>query len=130
MANGNVFTTKGKGLVTAALAAIGAFVAFGTGTTTPVVGDTTLGTELTTGTQAGYARVSGTISQQTITATNDTYQNQASITSAGTTVPLALTEAGNFDASTSGNIMLHSVFSAINLASGDTLTVKLQVQFT
>ena len=130
----NVLTTVGKGLVTGRLdatsgvtATLAPYVGFGTGAGTAAVGDTTLITELTTGTDPGYARSTGTGSQITTTVTNDTYQLQATITAGGA---IALTEAGNFDAATVGNLMVHSTFNTINLATNDQLTVKLQVQFT
>lgn len=134
MATTTVLTTVGKGLITGRLSAtsgvsatLAPFVGFGTGAGTPSTSDTALFTELTTGTQPAYARSTGTGSQVTTSVTNDTYQVLATITAgAGFTV----TEAGNFDASTVGNLMLHTAFTGIPLNSGDALTVKLQVQFT
>lgn len=84
----------------------------------------------TTGTTE--ARVAGTTSQQTTTTTNDTYQVTGTITAAGTR---AITEVGVFDAAgsgsppTGGNIGFYSDFPVINLASGDSITFTISVQF-
>lgn len=133
MATTTVLTTAGKAVLTNTLVSLGTqpkYVAIGTGVHTAAVGDTALTTEVTTGNWAGYARATGTASQVTTSVTNDTFQIQGSLTSPGTTDPIAITEAGTFDASTSGNMCVESTFSAINLSINDQLTLKMQVQFT
>ena len=65
------------------------------------------------------ARVAGTSSIVTTDQTNDTYQVVATITCASTAA--AITEYGQFDASTSGNMLIRSSFDAINLQVGDSI---------
>ena len=96
------------------------YVAWGTGAGTTSATDTTLFTE--TGT-----RVSGTTSQQTTSVTNDTYQVIGTMTAGGT---LAITNAGLFDASTSGNLFVKGDFSTINLNSGDSIQFTFKTQFS
>jgi hypothetical protein len=127
-----VLTTAGKGVVTAHLTNVGTpvapqYVAIGSGVTAAVVADTTLTTEYTTGTWTGYARVASTMTQQTVTAANDTAQFVASWT-AGAAQTVA--EAGNFSAATSGIIFVHGNFTGVALSSGDSLQVTITCQFT
>ena len=96
------------------------YVAWGTGAGTTGATDTTLFTE--TGT-----RVSGTTSQVTTSTTNDTLQVVGTQTAAGT---LAVTNAGLFDASTSGNLFAKGDFSTINLNTGDSIQFTFKVQFS
>jgi len=96
------------------------YVAWGTGTGTTAVADTTLFTE--TGT-----RTAGTSTQQTTSTTNDTYQVVGTMTAGGT---LAITNAGLFDASTSGNLFVKGDFTTINLSSGDSIQFTFKTQFS
>lgn len=96
------------------------YVAWGTGAGTTAATDTTLFTE--TGT-----RVSGTVSQVTTSTTNDTFQVVGTQTAGST---LAITNAGLFDASTSGNLFAKGDFSTINLSSGDSIQFTFKVQFS
>jgi hypothetical protein len=100
------------------------FIGIGTGATgaarTAVVGDTALTTEVET-------RATGTESIVTVTAANDAYQTQGTITaSAGR----AVDEAGTFDASTAGNIDISATFAVINLSNGDSLQLTFKHQMT
>ena len=79
-------------------------IAWGTGTTAPVVGDTALETEDTTG---GYARVDGVSSIVTVSSTNDTYQVSGAITARAA---LTITEWGLFDSA--GNLLCREVNAA------------------
>ena len=85
----------------------------------------------TTGTTE--ARTTGTLSQQTTSQTNDTFQCVGTITALET---VAITEVGVFDAAgtgsppTGGNMDIYGYFSAINLNTGDSISFTLQVQFT
>ena len=119
-----LLVNTGKAIVTNYLAGGAAtqpkYVAWGTGAGTTAATDTTLFTE--TG-----SRVSGTTTQVTTTTTNDTYQVVGTQT-AGTTV--ALTNAGLFDASTSGNLFVKGDFSTINLTSGDSIQFTFKTQFS
>jgi len=84
----------------------------GTGTVAEAAGDTALGTP------CGEARDTGT---QVEGATANIYKSVATHTYAGT---FAITEHGLFNAATVGTLMDRSVFSAINVVSGN------QIQFS
>lgn len=96
-----------------------AYSGIGTGAGTAAAADTTLFTE--TG-----SRVLGTSTQQTTSTTSDTYQVIATHTAGGT---LAITNAGLFDASTSGNLFLKGDFATVNLSSGDSLQITYKAQY-
>jgi len=119
-----LLVNTGKAIVTNYLAGGAAtqpkYVAWGTGSGTTAITDTTLFTE--TG-----SRVSGTTTQVTTTTTNDTYQVVGTQT-AGTT--LAITNAGLFDAASSGNLFVKGDFSTINLTSGDSIQFTFKTQFS
>ena len=97
------------------------YVGWGTGAGTTTVTDTTLFTEV------GTTRATGTNTQQTTTYTNDTYQVIGTMTAGGT---LAITNAGLFDASTSGNLFVKGDFSTVNLNSGDSIQFTFKTQFS
>lgn len=122
-----VLTTAGKGIVTNRIkngdtgATEPKYIAWGTGAGTSAVGDTTLFTE------ASESRTSGTSTRTTTSETNDTYQVSGTITaSAGKTI----TNAGLFDASTSGNIFLKGDFTGIALNTGDAISFTFSINFT
>jgi hypothetical protein len=96
------------------------YVAWGTGGGTAAEVDTTLFTE------AAEARVAVTHSQQTTTTTGDTYQGVGTITSSSAQT---ITNAGLFDASTSGDMLLKGDFTGIILANGDKIEFTCQLQF-
>jgi hypothetical protein len=96
------------------------YVAWGTGAGTTAATDTTLFSE--TGT-----RVSGTTTQQTTSTTDDTFQVVGTQT-AGSGV--TITNAGTFDASTSGNLFIKGDFTGIALNSGDSIQFTFKVQFS
>ena len=96
------------------------YVAWGTGAGTTGATDTTLFTEVT-------PRVSGTTSQVTTSTTNDTFQVVGTQT-AGTSE--TITNAGLFDASTSGNLFVKGDFSGIPLNNGDSIQFTFKVQFS
>lgn len=103
------------------------FVALGSGAGTAGITDTTLFTEFTNGTWSGYARSTATGSQVTTSVTNDT----AKWVSTAFTAPaggVAITNTGNFDASTVGNLHIKGDFSVVNLAQNDTMTVTITDQ--
>jgi hypothetical protein len=85
----------------------------GTGTNAEAVGDTTLQTAF------GGSRVAGTPTNPSAGA----YRSTATIPFTST---LAITEHGLFSASTSGTLADRSVFTAINVVSGD----SIQFQYT
>jgi hypothetical protein len=90
------------------------------GAGTAAENDTTLFTE------ASETRATGTISQQTTTVTGDTFQVIGTITANGTKT---ITNAGLFDAATSGNMLIKGDFTGIPVVSGDSIefTFKLHV---
>ena len=96
------------------------YVAWGTGSGTTAATDTTLFTE--TG-----SRVSGTTTQQTTSTTNDTFQVVGTLTASGS---VTITNAGTFDASTSGNLFVKGDFTGIALNSGDSIQFTVKVQFS
>lgn len=118
-----LLVNAGKAIVTDRIKGSGTepvYVAYGTGAGTTAATDTTLFSE--TG-----SRVSGTSTQQTTSVTNDTYQVVGTQTAGGT---LAITNAGLFDASTSGNLFVKGDFSTINLSSGDSIQFTFKTQFS
>lgn len=100
-------------------------IGWGTGTTAAAITDTALETEAAPTTAGG--RTVGTESRATVTETNDAYQVAGTVTAGGT---LAITEAGLFDATSAGNMLLHAVFSAVNVVSGDSITFTFKTQLT
>ncbi len=96
------------------------YVAWGTGAGTTTATDTTLFTE--TGT-----RTSGTTTQQTTSTTNDTFQVVGTLTAGSS---LTITNAGTFDASSSGNLFVKGDFTGVALNSGDSIQFTVKVQFS
>ena len=93
-------------------------VAWGTGAGTAGETDTTLFTE------ASESRVSGTKSVVTTTVTNDTYQVVGTLTADGTKT---ITNAGLFDASTSGNLYVKGDFTGIALNASDSIQFTFKI---
>lgn len=119
-----LLVNTGKAIVTNFLsggaATVPKYIGWGTGAGTTAATDTTLFTE--TG-----SRTTGTASQVTTTTTNDTLQVTGTNTAGGT---LTITNAGIFDASTSGNLFAKGDFTGIGLASGDSIAFTFKVQFS
>lgn len=120
-----VLTNAGRAIATNLVSGIGGtvpkWVAWGTGAGTAVVGDTTLFTE------ASEARTDGTVSRVTTSVTNDTFQVVGTLTVAG--AGKTITNAGTFDAVTTGNLFIKGDFTGIALNVGDSiaLTIKWQL---
>jgi hypothetical protein len=93
------------------------FIAWGTGAGTAAKGDTTLFTE------ASEARVSATKSQPAA----DTLRNVATITADGTKT---ITNAGLFDASTVGNMLVKGDFTGIALNLSESIEFTIDLQFS
>jgi hypothetical protein len=87
----------------------------GTGTTAAAVGDTTL--------QTAVASSRVTLTSATVTTNNVAY---VATFPAGTGTG-ALTEAGIFNASSSGTMLCRTVFSVINKGAADTLGITWTV---
>lgn len=113
----DIVTNRIKGLGTEPL-----HVAWGTGAGTTAAGDTTLFTE-----SVQEARTAGTSSRQTTNTANDTYQVIGTVTVA--TSGKTITNAGLFDASTSGNLFMKGDFSGIALNVGESIQFTMQVVF-
>ncbi len=109
----DIYTQAGEELVVDLIDTTTWYVGWGTGAGTAAKGDTTLFTE------SAEARVSTTDTQPSA----DINQLLGEITaSAGRTI----TNAGIFDASTSGNLLLKSDFTGVVLSNGD----KIEFTFT
>jgi hypothetical protein len=118
-----LLVNTGRAIVTSRINGSGttpSYVAWGTGAGTTGATDTTLFTEVT-------PRVSGTATQVTTSTTNDTFQVVGTQTAAtGETI----TNAGLFDASTSGNLFVKGDFTGIALSNGDSIQFTFKVQFS
>lgn len=85
-----------------------------------------------TTTSTTESRTTGTVSQQTVSVTSDTYQVTGTITAAGVR---AITELGVFDAAgsgsppTGGNMDIYGDFSVVNLAAADNIAFTVKVTF-
>lgn len=123
----NVVTTVGKGIITGRMLgptpsqAEPKFAAWGTGAGTAAAADTTLFTE------SAEARTTGTGSQVTTTTTNDTHQVTGTIVA---TAGRTITNAGVFDASTTGNLYVKSDFAGVALLTGESIAFTFKNQLT
>ena len=118
----NLVTSAGKAGVASRINGSGAeavftYIAVGTGVGAADVGDTTLGTETTT---SGLNRQAGTASRSTTDVTDDTAELTKTFTVTGS---VAVTESGVLNASSAGTLLARQVFSAVNVANGDSLQV-------
>lgn len=102
------------------------YLEIGIGTTAADHADTTLESAIST-----YAcgRAAATCTRVTTTVTNDTAQLVKSWT-VGAGGSFAVTESGIFNNSSAGTMLARQVFSAINIAAGDSLQVTWTVQAT
>lgn len=122
----NLVTNAGKAGVASRINGSGGeaaftYLAIGTGTTAAAVGDTTLQTEITTG---GGARAAATASRTTTDTTNDTARLVYTWTFSSS---FAVTEAGALNASSAGTLLNRQVFTAVNVVSGDSLQVTVDI---
>lgn len=101
------------------------YLALGIGTTPASASDTTLGSEIV---DSGLTRSVATLSRVTTTQTNDTAQLVYTWTSLTNTK--AVTEIGVFNESSSGILLGHQVFPAVNLvgANNDQLTATYTIK--
>lgn len=123
----NVLTNVGKGIIAKRM--LGATpaqaepnkIGWGTGTTAAAATDTALTTP------APEARVTATSSTVTTAQANDTYQLVGTLTSAaGATIA----EVGVFDATSSGNMLGHCVFTGVALAAGEGIQFTIGTQIS
>lgn len=119
-----VLVNTGKAIVTNYLAGGAAtqpkYIGWGTGAGTAAITDTTLFSE--TG-----SRTTGTTTQVTTTTTNDTFQVVGTLTAGS---GLTITNAGTFDAVSSGNLFVKGDFTGLVLASGDSIQFTIKTQFS
>ena len=111
----NLVVTAGKVFIASRMAgttsAVMSHMAIGTGTTAAAVGDTALQTQ-----SAIVALTSTTPSSNTVV--------YVGTFSAGTPATLtAITEAGIFNAASAGTMLCHTIFSAVNKDTGDTMAI-------
>ena len=109
----NLVVTVGKNYIASRMVGTSSTVmshmAIGTGTGTPIAGDTTLGTE------AGRVALTAfTASTNTVTAT--------ATFSAGTGTG-AITEAGILNNSSGGTLLCRTTFPVVNKAAGDSIAI-------
>lgn len=120
-------TDAGRDIITNMLSGIGGtipkWVAWGTGATGAAESGATLSTETTQ-----EARTTGTPTRQQVTHPNDTYQVVGTITVA--TGGKTITNAGLFDAITSGNLFMLASFTGLALDVGDSIEFTFKCQFT
>lgn len=113
----NLVVAAGKTFITNRMSAntinVMSHMAVGTGSTAAASGDTALGTEIANA-RVALSVTGGTPSSNTITYT--------ATFPAGTGTG-ALTEAGIFNASSSGTMLCRTVFPVVNKAAGDTIAV-------
>lgn len=93
------------------------YIALGIGTTAANVLDTALESEITTN---GGERAQATATRETTDVTNDTAVLTKTFTFTGS---FAVTETGVLNAASEGTLLARQVFSAINVASGDSLQI-------
>jgi hypothetical protein len=115
----NLVVTTGKNFVASRMAGTSVSVmsdmSIGTGSTAAAAADTTLGSE--------SARVSLT----STTVNNNDVVYLATFPANTPASAAAITEAGIFNASTSGSMLCRTVFSQINKAPADSLTITWTV---
>lgn len=125
MADSVLITNKGLEITTDRIKGVGGtepkYIHWGIGTTEPVATDTALESA------GAEDRTEGTSTQQTTNTTKDTYQVVGTITCTG--AGKAITEAGLFDASTSGNLYVRGTFSEINVNVGDSIQFSVKVVY-
>lgn len=93
------------------------YLAVGTGTNAAATGDTTLQTEIT---DSGLERAAATATRITTAQTNDTAKLDKTWSVTGSK---AVTECGALNAGAAGVLLGRQVFSAINVANGDSLQI-------
>lgn len=126
MRGANLVTTAGKAGVAGRIGGSGSpaaftYIAIGTGTNAAAAGDTALQTEIASG---GGSRAAATVSLTTTDTTNDTARAVLTFTFSSS---FAVTEAGLLNAASTGTLLNRQVFSAVNVVSGDSLQVTIDI---
>jgi len=118
----DVITTAGKNAVAEKLGGLGShtewtYLAIGSNGATAVVGDTTLGTELT---DSGLARATGAVTTDTA--------NVLQIVGLWTaTAAKNILECGVLNKAATGTLLAHSDFSTISVASSDSIQITYKI---
>ena len=99
------------------------FLAVGTSSTAPAVGNTTLVAETTTN---GLARVAGTVSRITTAVTNDTYKITTTWTASGS---VTVEEVGVFNAASAGTMLSRALTGTKAVVNGETLAGTYSLRF-
>jgi len=126
--NKNLITTRGKQVLidqacgfTTTPANV---LAIGSGTTSPVAGNTALQTEITAD---GGTRGTVTPVRRTTNTTNDTFELSKTFTA---TASINVSEEGIFDDDTTGNLLARNVFPTVPLENTDSLVIVHQIVAT
>lgn len=110
----NLVVTAGKTYIASRMvgtsAGVMSHMGIGSGTASPVVGDTTLGTEL------GRVGLSSFTSSTNVVTATATFP-------AGTGTG-AITEAGIFNAATNGTMLCRTTFPVVNKLAGDSISIN------
>lgn len=125
----NLITNAGIAGIAGRVGAVGSpaaftYLALGIGTTAATVNDTQLESEIT---NFNLTRAAATMSLVTTTVTNDTSQATYTWTASGNK---AITECGILNASSGGTLLGRQVFTAINVESGDQVTVTYKIKIS
>lgn len=99
------------------------YLAVGTSTTAPAVGQTALAAEIV---DTGLARAAGTVSRITTSVANDTYRITYIWTASGTKT---VEEIGVFNAASSGTMLSRALTGTKSLSNGETLEAVYTCQF-
>lgn len=99
------------------------YLAVGTSSTAPAVGNTTLGAEIV---DSGFERAAATVSRVTTTVTNDTLQLLKAWTATGSKT---IEEIGIFNAASSGTMLGRSLTTTRAFTTGETYTATYKVIF-
>lgn len=129
MATGTAFVNGGTAILVQRVLQAGAApknIGWGTGTTTPLVTDTALQTEVAP--TSTVARTVGSEASATTTVSGDTYQVTGTIT-ATLAGPTAMTEVGTFTSSVAGaaSMFIRAVYAALNLVAGNAIAYTVNL---
>lgn len=100
------------------------YLAVGTSNTAAAATQTALVAELSTD---GLARAAGTVSRQTTTVTNDTFQVTYTWTASGSQT---VEEVGVFNDASAGTMLSRALTTSKAVTSGETLTATYQLRFS
>lgn len=121
----NLVVTAGKNWVASRMQGVSdgvmTHMGIGTGTTAAAAGDTTLGTEAA---RVALTTSGGAVTTNVITFTATIPADTPNVTAPATA---AITEAGVFNASSSGTMLCRTVFAAVNKGALDTMTISWDV---